>query len=75
MSHNSNYKQRLCDTRQGAGPLGLGSLGWIVIGALIGVVILLALGTTQAPMFALGSVGAGLGIILGNSAGRKNPRK
>lgn len=76
MSHNSNYKpERLCDTRQATGPLGLGALGWIVIGALIGVAILLAVGTTQAPMYALGGVGAGLGIILGTSFGRKNPRK
>lgn len=73
MSHNSNYRDRLSDTRVATGPLGLGALGWIVIGALIGIAVLLAAGTIQAPMFALGGVGAGLGIILGTTAGRKSP--
>jgi hypothetical protein len=58
-----------------AGPLGLGMAGWILIGALIGLALLL-LTPQQAPMFALGGVGVGLGLIAGVSAGhgRKTPR-
>jgi hypothetical protein len=57
-----------------AGPLGLGVLGWILIGALIGVALLL-LTPQQAPMFALGGVGVGVGLLAGATVGhgRKAP--
>jgi hypothetical protein len=52
-----------------AGPLGLGAAGWIIIGALIGVALLLAT-PHQAPFFALGGIGVGIGLIVGTGAGR-----
>jgi hypothetical protein len=72
MSQNINPEP----TARSAGPLGLGALGWILIGALIGVALLL-LTPQQAPMFALGGVGVGLGLIGGMtvSHGRKAPRQ
>ncbi len=74
MSHPSNWKHDSADdSLEPAGPLGLGTLGWIIVGALIGVIVLLAT-NEQAPLFALSGVGAGLGLILGAGTGHKLPR-
>lgn len=74
MSHPSNRKNdNSDDSLEPAGPLGLGTLGWIIVGALIGVIVLLV-ANEQAPLFALGGVGAGLGLILGAGTGYKLPR-
>jgi len=74
MSYPSNWKPTPSDdSLEPGGPLGLGTVGWLVIGALIGVIVLLAT-NEQAPMFALGGVGAGLGLILGAGTRFKLPR-